>query len=164
MSPKHILKHPWMFMQKCRQAYTNPQRHICVCTCVHVPTDRCIESSIHRHKHMCFYCCADTETFTQTLKHRDSFIGKYMCFKHIFTGVFLLTESHACTHRSIVVTRTHMYKHVHACTCIVSAHANHDNSNVHTGTCLKTYMKIHKGIFGRVDVHMEIHKHAGVHM
>lgn len=110
-----ILRHPQTFMQKCRQTHTNPHRHIGAWTHPYEDTGVCI------------FIDRDTETFTQTLKYGDLFIGRYMGFKHVLTSIFMLTESHESTHRGIVVIKTHLHTHVPAYTCSLSARDHHEN-------------------------------------
>lgn len=69
----------------------------------------------------------DTETFMQTLKYGNLFIGRYMCFKYVLTIIFMLTGAHESIHRGIIVIKTYLCIHVPACTCNPHAHAHHEN-------------------------------------
>lgn len=135
MRHRHMLRHPSTFMQRCRQAYVNPHRHTCLRVCMRI--DRCIKSSIRGHGCMCIYWDADTETWMQTLKHKESFAVRHVCFKHVLTGVVMLIESHTCIHSSIVVIVAHVYKHV-------CPHTHHENlvcTRAHAWKCIWKYRK-----------------------
>lgn len=97
-----------------------------VSLCIHISTEA--ESHPYADGGVCvLLICRDMETLTQTLKHGDSFIGRCTCFKHVPTGIFMFMESQAYTHRGIAVVKTHIHKHVYACTCHIGAYAYHDN-------------------------------------
>lgn len=136
------------------------QAHVFLYVCIYIHS---MHRVLHMQKQVYVYWFAETKTHLHKHKNRDSFIGRYMCFKHVLSGIFMLPESHAYTHRGIVIIKTHIHKHAHTCIWNLSVHAHHQHMYI-----WKCTWGTHENIYGhgctRRCAHINLLVHGGIYM